>query len=162
VSPVFRSLAVLGLGIVAVASARPAWAGIEEAVKALQAGDVTTAEKNLQPLVKERDPRAQFLLGLYVYGNPDSKMFDLNKAAPLLLDASERGYIPAMIPLAGAYAEGKGVPKSLFESYKWLAIAERWNSPNSASLLEQVGRELKPEELEKAKAAAIAFTFKTK
>ena len=58
-SPVFRSLAVLGLGIVAVASARPAWAGIEEAVKALQAGDVTTAEKNLQALVKERDPRAQ-------------------------------------------------------------------------------------------------------
>ena len=35
--------------------------------------------------------------------------------------------MPAMIPLAGAYAEGKGVPKSMFESYKWLAIAERWN-----------------------------------
>jgi localization factor PodJL len=89
-------------------------------------------------------------------------MFDLNKAAPLLLDASERGYIPAMIPLAGAYAEGKGVPKSLFDSYKWLAIAEHWNSANSAALLEQVGRELKPEELEKAKAAALAFKFKTK
>ena len=81
----------------------------------MQAGDVATAEKDLQVLVKERDPRAQFLLGLYVYGNPDSKMFDLNKAAPLLLDAAERGYVPAMIPLAGAYAEGKGVPKSLFE-----------------------------------------------
>ena len=79
---------------------------------------------------KERDPRAQFLLGLYVYGNPDSKMFDLNKAAPLLLDAAERGYTPAMIPLAGAYAEGKGVPKSFFESYKWVAIAERWNVAN--------------------------------
>jgi TPR repeat protein len=162
VSPVLRSLAVLGLGITAVASAQPAWAGIEEAVKAMQAGDLATAEKDLQLLVKERDPRAQFLLGLYVYGNPDSKMFDLSKAAPLLLDAAERGYIPAMIPLAGAYAEGKGVPKSMFESYKWLAIAERWNSPNSASLLDQVGRELTPEELEKAKAAAIAFTFKTK
>jgi TPR repeat protein len=162
VSPIFRPLAVLGLGIVAVASAQPAWAGIEEAVKAMQAGDMAAAEKDLQVLVKERDPRAQFLLGTYVYGNPDSKMFDLNKAAPLLLDAAERGYIPAMIPLAGAYAEGKGVPKSMFESFKWLAIAERWNSPNSAGLLEQVGRELKPDELEKAKAAAIAFTFKTK
>jgi TPR repeat protein len=162
VSPAVRSLAVLGLGIAAVASIHPASAGIEEAVKAMQAGDMATAEKDLQVLVKERDPRAQFLLGLYVYGNPDSKMFDLTKAAPLLLDASERGYIPAMIPLAGAYAEGKGVPKSMFESFKWLAIAERWNSPNSAGLLEQVGRELKPDELEKAKAAAIAFTFKTK
>ena len=145
-----------------VAAAPPAWAGIEDAAKAIQAGDVALAEKELQVLVKERDPRAQFLLGLYVYGNPDSKMFDLGKAAPLLLDASERGYVPAMIPLAGAYAEGKGMPKSLLDSYKWLAIAERWNSPNAAQLLEQVARQLKPDEIEKAKAAAASFTFKTK
>ena len=162
VSPALRSLAVLGFGIIAVASAQPAWAGLEEAVKAMQAGDLATAEKDLQVLVKERDPRAQFLLGLYVYGNPDSKMFDLNKAAPLLLDASERGYIPAMIPLAGAYAEGKGVPKSFYEAYKWIAIAEHWNVPNAGQLLEQIGHELKPDEIEKAKAAALAFTFKTK
>ena len=123
---------------------------------------MATAEKDICRSSSRNATLAQFLLGTYVYGNPDSKMFDLNKAAPLLLDASERGYIPAMIPLAGAYAEGKGVPKSLFESFKWLAIAERWNSPNSAGLLEQVGRELKPDELEKAKAAAIAYTFKTK
>lgn len=155
-------LAVLSLAVVTVGSATPAWAGIEEALKALQAGDMAAVEKDLQVLVKERDPRAQFIVGLYVYGNPDSKMFDLSKAAPLLLDAAERGYVPAMIPLAGAYAEGKGVPKSMFDSYKWLAIAERWNSANSAGLLDQVGRELKPEELEKAKAAAMAFTFKTK
>ena len=162
VNAVRRTVLAVGLASGLLAGVQPAWAGIEDALKALQSGDVALAEKDLQVLVKERDPRAQFLLGLYVYGNPDSKMFDLNKAAPLLLDASERGYISAMIPLAGAYAEGKGVPKSMFESFKWLAIAERWNSPNSAALLEQVGRELKPEELEKAKAAAMAFTFKTK
>jgi hypothetical protein len=146
----------------AVAGAHPAWAGIEDAIKAIQSGDVAAAEKGLQVLVKERDPRAQFLLGLYVYGNPDSKMFDLTKAAPLLLDASERGYVPAMVPLAGAYAEGKGMPKSMFESYKWLAIAERWNSPNAGQLIEQVSRELKPDEIEKAKAAAASYSFKTK
>ena len=159
---VCRNSIALGLAAALALSAPPAFANVEEAVKAIQAGDVAKAEKDLQVLVKERDPRAQFLLGLYVYGNPDSKMFDLNKAAPLLLDASERGYVPAMIPLAGAYAEGKGMPKSLFDSYKWLAIAERWNSPNANQLLEQVGRELKPDEIEKAKAAAVAYTFKTK
>ena len=99
-----RTVIVVGLASGLLAGVQPAWAGIEDAMKALQSGDVAQAEKDLQVLVKERDPRAQFLLGLYVYGNPDSKMFDLNKAAPLLLDASERGYIPAMIPLAGAYA----------------------------------------------------------
>ena len=87
-------------------AAQPAAAGMEEAVRALQAGDPVTAEKELQLLVKERDPRAQFLLGLYIYGNAESKLFDINKATPLLLDASERGYLPAMVPLAGAYAEG--------------------------------------------------------
>ncbi len=157
-----RTVIAVGLASGLLAVGQPAWAGIEDALKALQSGDVAQAEKDLQVLVKERDPRAQFIVGLYVYGNPDSKMFDLNKAAPLLLDASERGYIPAMIPLAGAYAEGKGVPKSLTESYKWLAIAERWNASNAAPLLEQVGRELKPDEIEKAKAAAAAYTFKTK
>jgi TPR repeat protein len=156
-----RSIAAVVAATLAAASP-PAWAGIEDAAKAIQAGDMAQAEKDLQMLVKERDPRAQFLLGLYVYGNPDSKMFDLNKAAPLLLDAAERGYVPAMIPLAGAYAEGKGMPKSLFDSYKWLAVAERWNSPNAGQLLEQVARELKPDEIEKAKAAASSFTFKTK
>ena len=104
----------------------------------------------------------QFLLGLYVYGNPSSKLFDLTKAAPLLLDSAERGYPPAMIPLAGTYADGKGVPKSFYDSFKWLLIAERWNAPNVAPLLEQVAKELKPEEIEKAKAEALAFTFKTK
>jgi len=34
--------------------------------------------------------------------------------------------------------------------------------PNAGQLLEQVGKELKPEEIEKAKAEALAFTFKTK
>lgn len=141
---------------------QPAAAGLDDALKALQAGDVVTTEKELQILAKERDPRAQFLLGLYVYGNPESKLYDVNKATPLLLDAAERGYLPAMMPIAGAYAEAKGVPKSAFEAYKWLALAERWNVQVPHQAFEQLARELKPEEIEKAKAAAVAYTFKTK
>lgn len=156
------ALALLQAAVAWALLVQPAAARMEEAVKALQAGDMPTAEKELQVLVKERDPRAQFMLGFYIYGNPDSKLFDLTKAAPLLLDAAERGYTPAMIPLAGIYAEGKGMPKSFFDSYKWVAIAERWNVPNATQLLTQVAQELKPEEIEKAKAEAIAFTFKTK
>ena len=157
-----RATLVASPALLALAVAAPAFAGIESGVKAVQANDMPLAEKELTPLAKERDPRAQFLLGLYVYGNPNSKLFDLTKAAPLLLDCSERGYPPAMIPLAGAYADGKGVPKSMYDSYKWLLIADRWNAPNVAPLIEQVARELKPEEIAKAKAEALAFTFKTK
>jgi TPR repeat protein len=153
VSPVLLALAM---------SAPAAAAGLEAAIKAVQANDMPAAEKELQPLAKERDPRAQFLLGLYVYGNPNSKLFDLDKGAPLLLDAAERGYTPAMLPLAGAFADGKGVPKSFFNALKWVLIAEYWNVPTAPQLIDQVAKELKPEEIEKAKAEAIAYKFKTK
>lgn len=157
-----RALPVLlGAALLSLA-AQPAGAGVEEAVKAMQSGDFAAAEKELQVLVKERDPRAQFLAGLYIYGNPDSKFFDPNKATPMLLDAAERGYVPAMLPIAAAYAEGKGVLKSVFEAYKWLAIAERWHGAVPPQAFEQVARELKPDEIEKAKAAAASYIFKTK
>ena len=155
-------LALLGSATLLMTLGQPAAAGMEEAVKAMQAGDVATAEKEIQVLVKERDPRAEFLAGLYIYGNPESKLYDVNKATPLLLDAAERGYVPAMLPIAGAYAEGKGVPKSAFEAYKWIAIAERWNAPVAPQAYDQLARELKPDEIEKAKAEALTYTFKTK
>ena len=155
-------LALLCFAAMSTVLAQPAAAGMEEAVKAMQANDLATAEKELAVLIKERDPRAQFLAGFYIYGNPESKLYDVNKATPLLLDAAERGYVPAMLPIAGAYAEGKGVPKSLFEAYKWVAIAERWNAPVAPQSYEQLARELKPDEIEKAKALAQAYTFKTK
>lgn len=157
-----RALLALS-GIAALlALTQPATAGMEEAVKAMQAGDLAAAERELQVLIKERDPRAQFFAGLYIYGNPDSKLYDPNKATPMLLDAAERGYVPAMLPVAGAYAEGKGVPKSFSEAYKWVAIAERWHAPVSPQAYDQLAREMKPDEIEKAKAAAAAYTFKTK
>src|SRR4029450_13521992 len=107
-------------------------------------------------------PPARFSPGLYTYGNPDSKFYDVNKATPMVLDAAERGYVPAMLPIAGAYAEGKGGPKSLFEAYKWVATPERWPGQVSPQAYEQLARDMKPDEIEKAKAAAAAYTFKTK
>jgi TPR repeat protein len=162
--PSFACRIVLSLSALAAfaITTSPATAGMEEAVKAMQANDLATAEKELQVLLKERDPRAQLLVGLYIYGNPDSKMYDPGKATPLLLDAAERGYVTAMLPLAGAYADGKGIPKSAYEAYKWLLIAERWNAPIVPQSYEQLLRELKPDEVEKAKQAAAAYTFKTK
>jgi hypothetical protein len=156
------AVAALSAVVAALLFANPAAAGFEEGLKALQAGDLATADKELQVLIKERDPRAQFLAGLYIYGNPESKFYDVNKATPMLLDAAERGYVPAMLPIAGAYADGKGVPKSAFEAYKWLTIAEHWNAPVAPQSFDQLTHELKPEEVEKAKAAALAYTFKTK
>ena len=50
----------------------------------------------------------QFFAGLYIYGNPESKLYDVNKATPLLLDAAERGYVPAMLPHRRRLCRGQG------------------------------------------------------
>ncbi len=100
-------LALLGFAAMSTVLAQPAAAGMEEAVKAMQANDLATAEKELAVLIKERDPRAQFLAGFYIYGNPESKLYDVNKATPLLLDAAERGYVPAR-----AYRRAPSMPTS--------------------------------------------------
>src|SRR5947209_5743530 len=60
VNAVCRRFIALCLAAI-VAGAPPAWAGIEDAIKAIQSGDMAAAEKGLQVLIKERDPRAQFL-----------------------------------------------------------------------------------------------------
>jgi hypothetical protein len=54
------------------------------------------------------------------------------------------------------------VPKSFAEAYKWGVIAERWHAPNADQILVQLAKELKPEEIEQAKAAGTAYAFKTK
>ena len=161
-----RALLITSPVLLTLVAASPAFAGIESGINAIKAEDMPTAEKELQLLAKERDPRAQFLLGLYVYGNADSKLLDLSKAAPMLLDAAERGYTPAMIPLAGLPApRARGVPKSVVRrpssglaDRRALERAQRRPAARAGR-----PRSMKPEEIAKAKAkAAMAFTFKAK
>jgi hypothetical protein len=54
----------------------------------MQAGDMAAAEKDLQLLAKERDPRAQFQLGFYVYVIPIRSCSTLPRRRRCLLDAS--------------------------------------------------------------------------
>ena len=61
-----RALLALSGAAALLVLAQPAAAGMEEAVKAMQAGDVAAAEKELLVLVKERDPRAQYFAGLFI------------------------------------------------------------------------------------------------
>src|SRR3977135_2983728 len=57
-------LALLGFAAMSTVLAQPAAAGMEEAVKAMQANDLATAEKELTGLIKERDPGDAHLAGL--------------------------------------------------------------------------------------------------
>ena len=156
-------LALLGAAATLTVLAQPAAAGIEEAVKAMQAGDVATAEKELQVLVKERDPRAQFLAGLYIYGNPefealrrqqgDAAAARCRRARLRAGDAADRRRL----------CRGQGRAQERLRSLQVDGHRRALECAGARrSAYEQVARELKPDEIEKAKAAALAYTFKTK
>lgn len=130
---------------------------LKPAFDALAAKDYAKAERILKPLADRKDPRAQFLLGVEVYGFDKSPLYSLQKAIPLLKDTAERGFPPAMAYFGAALAEGAGVAKDKVEAYKYLALASRHKVPNTEPLLARLASEMSPEEIERAKKAADAF-----
>lgn len=130
---------------------------MQPAFDAIKAKDWAGAEKFLVPKAMNRDPRAQFLLGAEVYGNRDSKLFDLKKAIPLIKDSAERGFARSMFFYGIAHADGAGVTKDMVEAYKWTALASRRGVPEAGQFLAAMAKDMNPDQIERAKAAADKF-----
>ncbi|HJQ55659.1 MAG TPA: hypothetical protein VJ890_02055 [Vineibacter sp.] len=130
---------------------------LKPAFDALNAKDFAKAERLLKPMAERKDPRAQFLLGAHVYGFERSPLHDLKKAIPLLKDAAERGFPPAMAAYGAALAEGAGVGKDKVEGYKFIALASRQKVQHTEELLVRLAGEMSDDEIERAKKAADAF-----
>lgn len=130
---------------------------LKPAFDALKAKDWAGAEKFLLPKATNRDPRAQFLLGAEVYGNRESKLFDLEKALPLIRDSAERGFARSMLFYGITYADGAGIPKDMVEAYKWTALASRRGVPEAGQFLAAMAKDMSPDQIERAKAAADKF-----
>jgi hypothetical protein len=126
----------------------------------MQAGDMAAAEKDLQLLARSAI-RARSSCSALCLRQSRFEAVRPRKATPLLLDASERGYVPAMIPLAGAYAEGKGVPRACTNPTSGWRSPTAGIRPTPSSCSSRSAAKL-TQDLEKAKAAAAAYTFKTK
>lgn len=130
---------------------------MQPAFDAIHAKDWAGAEKFLAPKAANRDPRAQFLLGAEIYGNKDSKLYDVKKAIPLLKDSSERGFARSMLVYGLMHADGAGVPKDMVEAYKWAALASRRGVPEAGPFLVALSKDMTAEQLDRAKAAADKF-----
>ncbi|MBM3622123.1 MAG: sel1 repeat family protein [Alphaproteobacteria bacterium] len=130
---------------------------MQPAFDAIKAKDWAGAEKFLAPKAMNRDPRAQFLLGAEVYGNKESKLFDLKKAIPLIKDSAERGFARSMLFYGITYADGAGVTKDMVEAYKWTALASRRGVPEAGQFLAAMAKDMTPDQIERAKAAADKF-----
>jgi TPR repeat protein len=130
---------------------------MQPAFDAIKAKDWAGAEKFLAPKAMNRDPRAQFLLGAEVYGNKESKLFDVKKAIPLIKDSAERGFARSMLFYGIAHADGAGVTKDMVEAYKWTALASRRGVPEAGQFLAAMAKDMTPDQIERAKAAADKF-----
>lgn len=130
---------------------------MQPAFDAIRAKDWAAAEKFLLPRANNRDPRAQFLLGAEVYANKDSKLHDLKKAIPLIKDSAERGFARSMLFYGITHADGAGVAKDMVEAYKWTALASRRGVPEAGQFLSAMAKDMTPDQIERAKAAADKF-----
>lgn len=130
---------------------------LKPAFDALNARDFAKAERILKPMADRKDARAQFLLGAHVYGLAHSPLHNLQKAVPLLKDAAERGFPPAMAAYGAALADGAGVGRDKVEAYKFIALASRNKVQHTEALLSRLATEMTDDELDRAKKAADTF-----
>lgn len=85
-------------------------------------------------------------------GAPDNA-----SAARWFTQAAELGVKDSQFNLGILAAKGLGIPANLEESYKWFALAANSGDKDAAQKRDQIAEALKPEQLEKAKAAVQSW-----
>ncbi|MEM1364166.1 MAG: SEL1-like repeat protein, partial [Pseudomonadota bacterium] len=84
----------------------------------------------------------------------------VEEATRLFRDAAELGVRDSQFNLGIMYGRGLGVELDLVESYKWFALAARAGDTEAAEKRDQVANAMLPEDLDKARIAAQAWTAK--
>ena len=88
-------------------------------------------------------------------GAPDNEA-----AARWFAQAAELGVKDSQFNLAILSAKGMGVPQNLEESYKWFALAAKAGDVDAAQKREDVAKVMRPEQLERARAAVELWNAK--
>ncbi|HWK14441.1 MAG TPA: peptidoglycan-binding protein [Rhizobiaceae bacterium] len=79
---------------------------------------------------------------------------DNEGAAHWFLEAADLGVKDSQFNLGILAAKGAGMPQNLEESYKWFSLVADSGDRDAASKRDEIAKALRPEQLEKAKAAA--------
>ncbi|MBX3583637.1 MAG: SEL1-like repeat protein [Rhizobiaceae bacterium] len=78
---------------------------------------------------------------------------DNDAAAKWFIKAAEYGVKDSQFNLGILAAKGAGMKQSLEESYKWFALVAKTGDKDAASKRDEIGKVLRPEQLERARAA---------
>lgn len=86
---------------------------------------------------------------------------DNDSAAKWFVKAAELGVKDSQYNLGILAAKGLGVPQNLEESYKWFALAAKAGDKDAASKRDEIANAMRPEQLQKARAASELWKAKT-
>ncbi|MDP3899143.1 MAG: peptidoglycan-binding protein [Mesorhizobium sp.] len=114
--------------------------------------DVTKAKTWYQMAAEQGNASAMHNLAvLYAMGADGTT--DNESAGRWFVRAAELGVKDSQFNLGILSAKGVGVPQSLEESYKWFALVAKTGDKDAASKRDEVANALRPEQLQKARAA---------
>jgi hypothetical protein len=146
---------IAGLGAGTMSLAHLATAGEAEARKFMEAGDYDKAIQELQPLVDQGSPSAEYLLAEIYYGGHGG---DKQQALKWMTASAEQGHSIAQARLGMIYAKGEGVPVNNIEAYRWFSLAAKSGDPKAkATTVSETNRavifkRLSPAERQEAEA----------
>jgi len=115
-------ITVLALCCCLVLTARPVFAGFDEAAAAFADGDYGTVLKEIGPLAENGDPRSQYAMGV-LYENGFAVTKDLQQAAAWYLKAAEQGNSDAQFNLGAMNERGIGMPVDYPTAARWYRAA---------------------------------------
>jgi TPR repeat protein len=114
-----------GLGIFAAAlafalavAAWPAQAGYKEGKEAFDKRDFDAAWKELEPLAKQGNPDAMFLVGTMHHMGAGAPV-SYKDAADWYRKAADAGKLDAVFTMGIVYEGGIGQPRNIAEAFKW-------------------------------------------
>lgn len=115
--------------------------------------DIATAKSWYEKAAKQGNASAMHNLAVLYAMGADGQA-DNDAAARWFLEAAELGVKDSQYNLGILAAKGAGMPQSLEESYKWFALVAKTGDRDAAAKRDEVAKALRPEQLEKARAAA--------
>lgn len=109
-------------------------------LSAFNARDYETARAHFRLLAHRENPAAETLLGTMTAKGQGGARNEA-VAAAWFLRAARRGYAPAQLALADAFANGKGVPQDLDRARSLARAAASQGQPGAAQLAARLGPE---------------------
>jgi hypothetical protein len=126
--------------LLAMAVATPVWADYATAVDAYDRGDFKTALRELRPLARQGDAKAQVRLGL-MYREGRGVARDPKAAFTWLLRAAKQGRADAQYLVGTMYRRGEGTAQNDSEALAWLQKSARQGHSKAQATLDDMGRE---------------------